>query len=358
MKNLVAAFTWRRLFWAAVTLVLGTLGALLFSAIGVPAAFLSGPMVAVALCAVLRVPVDLPMPLRDVAFVVLGAILGTTMDQETVASLPEWPVSIAGLLIGLVALMTVVPRYLNRVHGIDRRTATLCAIPGALSYVVVLATELDVDARRVAILHTLRLAVLLTLIPATVALAFEMEAAQVIYDGPEMSWPAAILVLLLCALIVPPARLLRFPAPTFVAPMFLTGGLSMSGLLHGAMPLELLWPSLIVSGAVVGARFAGTTLQYLCEGGAGRHRACHRDHGPARLAGCHDHRLALCSGLACLRAGRFRCDAGACLFPGPRPSLCRRPPIDPFPGDQFGDPFRFPAAGQELDDVRSDRPDL
>ncbi len=53
--------------------------------------------------------------------------------------------------------MTVVPRYLTRVHGIDDRTAKLCAI-----------------------LHTLRLAVLLTLIPATVALAFHMEAAQIV----------------------------------------------------------------------------------------------------------------------------------------------------------------------------------
>ncbi len=39
----------------------------------------------------------------------------------------------------------------------------------------------------------------------------------------------------------------------------------MAGLLHGQMPLELLWPSLIVSGAVVGAWFAGTTLRYLWE---------------------------------------------------------------------------------------------
>ncbi|MGY8995857.1 MAG: AbrB family transcriptional regulator, partial [Alphaproteobacteria bacterium] len=265
MNALFAAFTWPRLGWALVTLALGTAGGFVFAAIGMPAAFLSGPMVAVALCAVLRVPVDLPMPLRDIAFVVLGAILGTTMDQETLTSLQEWPISIAGLLIGLVALMTVVPRYLTRFHSIDSATAKLCAIPGALGVVVVLASELDVDARRVAILHTLRLAVLLTLIPATVALAFNMEAAQIVVDGPDMSWSAAALVLVLCFLIVPPARLLRFPAPTFVAPMFLTGGLSMSGLVQGQMPLDLLWPALIVSGAVVGAKFAGTTLRYLIE---------------------------------------------------------------------------------------------
>ena len=263
MKALIAAFTWPRLGWGLQTLALGTAGGFIFSAIGIPAAFLSGPMVAVAFCAVLRIPVDLPMPVRDVAFVVLGAILGTTMDQDTLASLHEWPISIAGLLIGLVALMTLVPRYLTRVHKIDDGTAKLCAIPGALGVVVVLATQLDVDARRVAILQTLRLAVLLTLIPATVALAFHMEAAQIVHDGPELSWPMTVLVLVLSFLVVKPAALLRFPAPTFLAPMFLTGALSMSGVIDGQVPLILLWPALIVSGAVVGARFAGTTLRYL-----------------------------------------------------------------------------------------------
>ena len=36
--------------------------------------------------------------------------------------------------------MVIVPRYLTRRHGIDRPTAWLCAIPGALSYVIALAS--------------------------------------------------------------------------------------------------------------------------------------------------------------------------------------------------------------------------
>ena len=253
----------RKLGWAAATLAIGSVGGVAFDLIGMPAAYLAGSMIAVALAALAKAPVDLPLPLRGVAFVVLGAILGATMDKRTLEALPEWPVSIAGLLVGLAALMVAVPLYLERAHRIDRGTARLCAIPGALGHVVVLSLELDVDARRVAILHTLRLAVLLTLIPAAVALSGDMKDAAAAGDKPTLDWPTAMALVAASFAIVPLARRLRVPAPTFIAPMLFVGTLSMTGAIHGLMPIELLWPTLIASGSVVGARFAGTTPPYM-----------------------------------------------------------------------------------------------
>ncbi|MBC6439775.1 MAG: AbrB family transcriptional regulator [Rhodospirillales bacterium] len=255
--------TRRQLLWATITLAIGTAGGIVFDSVGVPAAFLAGSMIAVALAALARVPVALPMPLREAAFVILGAILGTTVDRRTLDALPEWPVSLVGLLIGLVLLMTLVPLYLERLHGIDRRTARMCAIPGALGHVVVLALQLNVDARRVAILHTLRLATLLTLIPAVGALNDELRHVALAGARPALDWGPAILLIALSCAIVPLVKTLRFPAPTFIAPMLFVGGLSMTGVVDGLMPGELLYPSLIVSGSVVGARFAGTTLPYM-----------------------------------------------------------------------------------------------
>lgn len=255
----------RRAAWIAATLALGGAGGFMFDLAGMPAAWLAGAMAAVALAAVAGLPVDLPMPMRDVAFVVLGAVLGATMDRSSLASLPQWPASIAGLLLGLALLVTLVPRYLQRVHGIDGATARMCAIPGALGYVVALAVEFDVDARRVAILHTLRLAALLTLIPAVVALAYDGRAALPGAATAPVSWPLAAALLALAFAIVPLARRLRFPAPTFLAPMVLMAALRMSGAVEAPLPQALLWPSLAVSGAVVGARFAGTSPAYLFE---------------------------------------------------------------------------------------------
>lgn len=245
------------------TLAAGTAGALVFAAIGMPAAFLSGAMVAVAALALAGVEVRLPSRLRDLAFIVLGAILGATIDRETIAHVATWPVSVAGLMLSLVVLMVVVPRYLNRRHGIDPATAWLCAIPGALSYVIALASDLShVDLRRVAVLQTLRVAMLLALIPAAVGLATDI-APMPDDPGHTISWAMAALVTVLCILFVPIARVIRIPAPTFVAPMFLSGALSVGGLYDGHFPLELLWPSLVISGVAVGVRFAGTTFGFL-----------------------------------------------------------------------------------------------
>ncbi|MBT6203243.1 MAG: AbrB family transcriptional regulator [Alphaproteobacteria bacterium] len=263
MKLDLQGFSWSRVGWAVVTLAIGTLGGVVFDFIGMPAAYLAGSMVMVALAAVVRVPVELPLPLRSLAFVVLGAILGATMDRRTLESLPEWPVSIIGLLVGLAILMTVVPRYLQRFHRIDQQTARMCAIPGALGYIVALSLELDVDSRRVAILHTLRLAVLLTFISAVVALAYDMQDVAIASDKAILDWWTALGLVAASFAVVPVAQKLRFPAPTFIAPMFLVGGLSMSGVIAGMLPTDLLWPSLVISGSVVGARFAGTSLRYL-----------------------------------------------------------------------------------------------
>ncbi|MDA0218702.1 MAG: AbrB family transcriptional regulator [Proteobacteria bacterium] len=245
------------------TVVLGTAGGLLFMAIGMPAALLAGSMVAVAATALAGVKVGLHPRLRDLAFIVLGAILGATIDRDTVASFASWPISLAGLLLSLVAVMVVVPRYLTRRHGIDRPTAWLCAIPGALSYVIALASDLShVDLRRVAVLQTLRVAMLLALIPAAVGLATDIPP-HASDPGETITWPMAALIVVLCIVSVPLARRLRMPAPTFVAPMFLSGALSIAGFYHGQFPVALLWPSLVITGIAVGARFAGTSAFFL-----------------------------------------------------------------------------------------------
>ena len=253
----------RLLARAALTLAIGAGGGAAFDLMGVPAAWLAGSMIAVALAALARAPVDLPMPVRGVAFVVLGAILGANMDRRSLEHLPEWPVSIAGLLLGLAALMAVVPFYLERVHRIDRGTARMCAIPGALGQIVVLALEMKVDARRVAILHTLRVAALLTLIPAVAALDAGAAWAAPASDRPALDWPTTLALVAACFAVAPLGRRLRLPAAGFLAPMFFAGTLSMTGVIDGRLPSELLWPALVASGSVVGARFAGASPAFL-----------------------------------------------------------------------------------------------
>ncbi len=256
--------TWLR--ECALTLAIAASGGVLAGIAGIPAGWLAGPMIAVAAAAVLRVPVAMPTSLRDGGFAILGTMIGTTLDRRTLEALPEWPVSIAGLVIGIAIMLAVIPAWLHRLHGIDRKTARMCAMPGAMAFVILHAIETGADSRRVAILQILRLSTMLLVVPGLFAVIYGTGAPRASGDIPSLSWPVALGLVAAGYAALPLARRLRFPAPAFFAPMCLSAGLSLTGWFdRGPLPLELMLPALIVSGAAIGSRFRGTSPRYLLE---------------------------------------------------------------------------------------------
>ncbi len=256
--------TWLR--DCALTLAIAAAGGVLAGTAGIPAGWLAGPMIAVAAAAVLRVPVAMPASLRDGAFVILGTMIGTTVDRRTLESLPEWPVSVAGLVIGIAIMLAVIPAWLHRLHGIDRKTARMCAMPGAMGFVILHAIETGADSRRVAIMQILRLCTMLLMVPGLFAVIYGTGPLQTSGDGPPLSWPVALGLVAAGFAAFPLARRLRLPAPAFFAPMCLSAGLSLTGWFdRGSLPLELMLPALVVSGAAIGSRFRDTSPRYLLE---------------------------------------------------------------------------------------------
>ena len=256
----------RRIGEGALTLLIGALGGVLFDLAGIPAGWLAGSMIAVAAAAVLSAPVTLPRSMSDIAFVMLGTTIGTTVDRRSFEGLPDWPVTVAGLVVGIALLLTVVPLYLRRNHGIDRTTARMCAMPGAMGVVILHAIEVGADSRRVAIVQVLRLTSMLMIVPGLFALFYGSDNLGGLRDGAPLDWAPALALVACGYAILPLAKRLRLPAPSFMAPMFLSAGLSLSGWFErGLLPVELLCPALVIGGSVIGTRFCGTSLRYLLE---------------------------------------------------------------------------------------------
>ena len=250
----------------ALTLAVATAGGLVADTAGVPAGWLAGPMIAVAAAALFSAPVAIPALLRDGAFAILGTIIGIAVDRRTLESLPDWPVSVAGLIVGIVIMLAVIPAWLRRLHSIDRKTATLCAMPGAMSFVILHAIETGADSRRVAILQILRLCAMLLVVPGLFAVIYGTGPLQSSGSDPSLSWPLAAGLVALGFAVFPLARKLRFPAPAFFAPMCLSAGVSLAGWFdRGSLPPELMLPALVVSGAAIGSRFRGTSPSYLLD---------------------------------------------------------------------------------------------
>lgn len=244
------------------TLAIAAAGGVAFDLMGAPAPYLSGAILACSGAALSGFDQRVPPALRNTSYALLGVVVGSTIDADTLGLLPQWPVSLAALVVAMAALLLLLPHYFTVVHGIDRSTARLCAIPGALSLVMAMADDLAVDTRRVAVLQSIRLIMLMILVPMAVGVGLAPEQAG---HAPEplLDIYDAALLLALSVLGIPVAALLRIPAPSFTGPMLASGALFAFGVVSGALPEPLIAIAFVVMGASIGARFSGIERGYL-----------------------------------------------------------------------------------------------
>lgn len=250
------------------TLAIGFAGGLAFFVLGLPAPWLSGPGTATAIASLAGFKVVVPKPLRLVALVFLGILAGSAVTPETLGQMGRWPLSIIGLAVCVGLIMISIATYLERVHGYDRVTARLSAVPGALPYVLAMAAESNGDVRRIAIVQTFRLVALLVFLPSILAMlgmAGKPGAAVSAAAAARMEASPWELVVLAVAGVAGGwiCERLKGPAPYLFGSMVATSILTGSGLVTIAVPAWMTIPGLVIIGTMVGTNFAGTDIRIL-----------------------------------------------------------------------------------------------
>ncbi len=242
------------------TLAIALAGGFVANAIGVPAGWLSGSMIAVTACAIGGLPVHVPPRVADAVFIVLGTLLGTGITPEIVSRIGSWPLSLAGLLVSVFVMVVAVQVYLVRVAKWDRTTAFFASLPGALSYVVALAAASGADLRRVVVGQSIRLFLLVAAIPAIIS-SIEPVVAPV---SPRVLEPL-VLVLLLAASTAGAVAFaaLHVPAGYLTGSLLVSGVAHASGLVSGTLPVVLTVAAYVTLGAMIGGRFVGTDLAFV-----------------------------------------------------------------------------------------------
>ena len=257
--------------WKAIGTVIGrtiaafvvaAAGGIAFDWFGVPAAWVSGATISVALFTMAGADLRLSNRVRDVVFVFLGISMGAGVTPETIARLPHWPVSLALLFMAVAGVIAGVYLFLHRVAGWDKATAFYAAIPGAMSYVLAMAVESPADLRRVAIAQTFRIMVLVVVLPVVIVGSGLSGPLQV------PVWPVAGLREL--AILLPVGIIGAIAAEHAGVPAgLLTGAFLASavvhgaGLAHGNLPQPVLIPCFLTVGIVIGTRFLGTDRDLL-----------------------------------------------------------------------------------------------
>ncbi|MEJ6393917.1 AbrB family transcriptional regulator [Gymnodinialimonas sp. 2305UL16-5] len=249
----------------ALTLLVGGAGAGLASLVGAPAAMLTGPALFVTLACLAGMRGLIPTPLRDACFLGLGIGIGATVTPDVIATAITWPLSLAVLTLSLLTILTLARLLLERMFAFDPMTALLSSVPGHLSYVMGLSSDLKSDLRRVALVQTMRVLLLTLLVPAIlVASGFEGGVQTTAYGVlPPLPLALVALASLATGFVF---KWLNIPAAFLLAGMVMSGALHGTALVTGAPPVWITTFAFVTMGALIGTRFNGITLQELKDG--------------------------------------------------------------------------------------------
>jgi membrane AbrB-like protein len=206
----------------------------------------------------------IPAPMARVCFVLVGILLGAVVTPDTLKGIAAWPLSVALLVIAAVCMMTATAFYLRVVHGWDPLSALLGASPGSMAQVMALSAEFKADVRGIAIVHVMRVLLIVLGLPAGLALFGSTVEPVVSTRGVSDSSLSELVILVTVSTVVALAMLrVRFPGG------LLFGAMAGSGFLHGLdlVRVSLPWwaggAAVLTLGAVAGARFANTSPRML-----------------------------------------------------------------------------------------------
>jgi membrane AbrB-like protein len=256
-------FSGRSALWhTAETLAIAAVGGILLSWLDFPAGLVTGSLLGVAIAALAGRPLDVPVPLSRVIYVLIGISLGAAVTPEMLTGLAAFPLSVAVLAVASVAMIAATSAYLRYVHGWDALSALFGASPGALAQVMTLSAEYKADMRAIAIVQTLRVVALTLGIPVGLSL-FGLTAeggimARLGSTQPQSLAELAILIVVSAIAGVVVWRL-RLPGGLVFGAMMASALLHGFGLISAALPWWAAAAAIIGIGAITGSRFANTS---------------------------------------------------------------------------------------------------
>ena len=151
-------------------LVIGAAAGWLCSRIGIPIPWMLGPLFSLALLRVADVGVAAPPGGRQAGQWIIGTSLGLYFTPHVVREVAGWwPLLAVGAAFA-IALGYAGGLVLARLAGIDRTTAIFACVPGGAAEMAVLGHRFGARVDRVAAAQSLRILIVVAIVPAAYAL--------------------------------------------------------------------------------------------------------------------------------------------------------------------------------------------
>ena len=247
----------------AETFVIGAIGGALFLWAHFPGGLISGAMIAVAGAAIAGRPLHVPPLLAQAVLVLLGISLGSLVSRQMISNAGAYPLSIAMLAFATFCATFGSCFYLQRIHGWDRTSAFLAGSPGALSQIIMLASERNANVAGIAVVQTMRVIILTAALPMLLA-AVGAAAPSALSTIMVEATPLALAELLAGSVLVAwLLRLMNFPASWMFGAMLASSVMHGAGWIEGGLPNWARAVALTGIGTLIGTRFARMSTRTL-----------------------------------------------------------------------------------------------
>lgn len=152
------------------TIIIAAVGGILFKCSGITAGALLGALVFVAAGNMATGSVYLPERLKFFLQVLTGAYVGMQVGRDTVSSVRGILFPTAVMLLGTTLLIYLLSLTIYSVSEMDFMTCLLICTPGGLQEMCLLADDMECDAPKIVVMHTVRIIIVVSLCPVILQL--------------------------------------------------------------------------------------------------------------------------------------------------------------------------------------------
>ena len=243
------------------TLAIGAAAGWLFSVMELPLPWLTGPITVTAALAIAGVSVRIPGWFRPVIFVALGLTIGSRVNEQMLADLARWPLSLALLALYVPAAIVTMFVYFRLVARAEPNTALVSSTPGTMAYVLAYAADSGADISKVVVTQSVRMGILVLLLPIAVthAAPTPAPAAMAAFSPLDQIW-------LFAAAAAGGALAvwkLHIPAAPMLGALAVSATLHATGLNTSQLPSAAIMAAQVALGCLIGGRLQGADRREL-----------------------------------------------------------------------------------------------
>jgi len=249
-----------------LTLLIGAGGAMAYAQTPLPLPWFLGSMLACLAAIAVRVPVKGSPFLTLIMRIVLGLAIGSAFSPEMVDRAGSMVISLAFVFPYVIFLGAFGYPYFRLFRGYDRITSFLAAVPGGFQTMVVIGEDSGADLRRLSIIHSTRIMVIVLLVPLWIRFSGPADLNRIIPASATLSAMnlKEALILIVCGMLgYWSAVRLGISGAAIIGPMLANGAVHLFGLAEARVPVELVNISQLVIGIHISCQFAGVTLREL-----------------------------------------------------------------------------------------------